>query len=90
MQLNARSQSTRSESFLIPFNSRPVAPLQDHALTLGQEPLGKSPQLPFETDSKLVGLDRFIRCGSTNLPQFLDDFLGRSIQKVLDLYHCVS
>ena len=54
MQFDSHPQGPGAESFLIPFNSRPVAPLQDHALTLGQEPLGKSPQLPFETDSKLV------------------------------------
>jgi len=51
MQFDSHPQSPGSESFLIPFNSRPVAPLQDHALTLGEELLGKSPQLPFETDS---------------------------------------
>src|ERR1039458_9545813 len=54
MQFDFHPQSPGSESFLIPFNSRPMAPLQDHALTLGEELLGKSPQLPFETDSKLV------------------------------------
>ncbi len=54
MQFDSHPQSPGSEPFLIPFNSRPVAPLQDHALTLGEELLGKSPQLPLETDSKLV------------------------------------
>ena len=54
MQFDSHSQGPCSESFLIPFNSRRVAPLQDHTLTLGEEFLGKSPQLPFETEPKLV------------------------------------
>ena len=54
MQFDSHSQCSRPESFLVSFNSRPVAPLQDHALTLGEELLGESPQLPFETDPKLV------------------------------------
>ncbi len=54
MQFDSHPQSSRSESLLVSFNSRPVAPLQDHALTLGEELTGESPQLPFETDSKLV------------------------------------
>ena len=54
MQFDSHPQSSRSESFLIPFNSRPVAPLQNHALTLGEEILGEKPQLAFETDSKFV------------------------------------
>src|SRR5438034_6051528 len=52
VQLDSHPQSSRPESFLIPFNSRPVAPLQDHALALGEEILGKNPQLMFETHSE--------------------------------------
>lgn len=52
MQFDAHPQSSRSESFLIPFNSRPMAPLQNHALALGEEILGKNPQLMFETHSE--------------------------------------
>src|SRR5437773_3667040 len=37
MQFDSHPQSSRPESFLISFNSRPVAPLQDHALALGEE-----------------------------------------------------
>ena len=52
MQFDLRPQGTRSESFLIPFDSRPVAPLQNDALSLGEKILGKNPQLMFETHSK--------------------------------------
>ena len=54
MQFDSHPQSSRPESLLVSFNSRPVAPLQNHALTLGEELTGESPQLPFDTDSKLV------------------------------------
>ena len=52
MQFDSHPQRSRPESFLIPFNSRPVAPLQDHALAMGEEILGKIPQLMFETRSE--------------------------------------
>ena len=52
MQFDSHPQSARPESFLIPFNSRPVAPLQNHALAPGEEIPGKHPQLMFETHSK--------------------------------------
>ncbi len=52
MQFDSHSQSSRPESFLIPLHSRPVAPLQDHALTLGEEIQGKNPQLMLETRSE--------------------------------------
>ena len=52
MQFDSNPQSSRPESFLIPFNSSPVAPLQNHALTPGEEILGKNPQLMFETHSE--------------------------------------
>ena len=54
MQFDSHPQSSRPESFLIPFNSRPVAPLQNHALALGEEVLGKNPQLMFQTHSEFV------------------------------------
>src|SRR5580704_16004708 len=54
MQFHSHPQSSRSQSFLIPFNSRPVTPFQNHVLALGEEILGKSPQLIFKPDSKLV------------------------------------
>src|SRR5205085_11037544 len=54
MQLDAHPRCPGSESFLVPFDSRPVAPFQDHALTVGEELLGESPQLCLEKDSKLV------------------------------------
>src|ERR1700733_6513135 len=49
VQFDTDPQSSRPESFLIPFNSRPVAPLQNHALAPSEEILGKNPQLMFET-----------------------------------------
>ena len=52
VQFDTDPQSSRPESFLIPFNSRPVAPLQNHALALSEEILRKNPQLLFETHSK--------------------------------------
>src|SRR5205085_157198 len=52
MQFDSHPQSSRPESFLIPFNSRPVAPLQNHALALGEEIPGKNPQLMLETRSE--------------------------------------
>src|ERR1039457_2158266 len=52
MQFDSHPQSSRPESFLIPFNSRPVAPLQNHALAAGEEILGKNPQLMFKTHSE--------------------------------------
>ena len=52
MEFDSHSQSPGSESFLIPFDARPVAPLQNHALAQGEEFPRKSPQLLFETDSK--------------------------------------
>jgi hypothetical protein len=52
VQLDSRPQRSRHEPFLIPFNSRPVAPLQNHALALSEEILRKNPQLLFETHSK--------------------------------------
>ena len=52
MQLDSHPQSSRPEPFLIPFTSRPVAPLQNHALALGEEMLGKNPKLMFETNSE--------------------------------------
>ncbi len=54
MQFDSHPQCSRPESFLVSFNSSPVAPLQNHALTLGEQLLGESPQLTFDTDSKLV------------------------------------
>ncbi len=54
MQFDSHAQRSRPESFLVSFNSRPVAPLQNHALTMGEKFLGESPQLSFETDSELV------------------------------------
>src|SRR5438034_11020262 len=52
MQFASPPPRRRPESFLIPFNSRPVAPLQNHALALGEKILGKNPQLMFETHSE--------------------------------------
>ena len=52
MQFDSYAQSSRPESLFIPFNSRPVAPLQNHALASGEEILGKNPQLMFQTRSK--------------------------------------
>ena len=52
MQFDSHPQSSRRVSFLIPFNSCPMAPLQDHAQALGEEILGKNPQLMFETHSE--------------------------------------
>ena len=52
MQFDAHPQSSRPKPFLIPFNPRPVAPLQNHALTLDEEILGMNPQLMFQTHSK--------------------------------------
>ena len=54
MQFDSHPQSSRPESFLIPFNSRPVAPFQNNALALGEEIPGKIPQLLFETHSEFV------------------------------------
>ena len=54
MQFDSHTQSSRPESFLVPFNSGPVAPLQNHALAPGEEILGKNPQLMFETHSEIV------------------------------------
>ena len=54
MQLDSCPQSSRPESFLIPFNSRPVTPLQNHALASGKEIQGKNPQLMFETHSEFL------------------------------------
>src|SRR6266508_2391408 len=54
VQFDSHPQGSRPKPFLIPFSSRPVAPLQDHALALGQEILGKNPQLMFDTHSELV------------------------------------
>ena len=54
MQFDSHPQSARPESFLIPFNSRPVAPLQDHALALREKLEGERPQLRLDTGSKLV------------------------------------
>ncbi len=42
MQFDSNLQSSRPESLLIPFNSSPMAPLQNHALTPGEEILEKS------------------------------------------------
>ncbi len=53
MQFDSHPQCSRPESFLVSFNTSPVAPLQYHALTLGEELLGESPQLTFDTDSEL-------------------------------------
>ena len=53
MQFDSHAQSSRPESFLVPFNSRPVAPLQDHALAPGEEILGKNPQLMLETHPEI-------------------------------------
>ena len=52
VQFDSHPQSPRPESLLVPFNPRPVAPLQNHALAMGEELPGEIPQLPFETDSK--------------------------------------
>ena len=54
MQFDSHPQCSRPESFLVSFNSSPMAPLQNHALTLGEELLSQSPQLTFDTGSKLV------------------------------------
>ena len=52
MQFNFDPQRSRPESFRIPFNPGPVAPLQNHALAATQEIPGKSPQLMFEAHSE--------------------------------------
>ena len=52
MQFDSHPQRSRPESFLIPFNSGPVTPVQNHALALGEEILGENPQLMFETHSE--------------------------------------
>jgi hypothetical protein len=52
MQFDSHPQSSRPKSFLIPFNSRLVASLQNHALAPGEEILGKNPQPMFETHSE--------------------------------------
>jgi hypothetical protein len=54
MQFDTHPQSSRPKSFLVSFNSRPMALFQDHALALGEELLGEIPQLPFESDSIFV------------------------------------
>ena len=54
MQFDSYPQSSRPESFLIPFHSRPVAPFQNHALAPGEEILRKNPQLMFETHSEFL------------------------------------
>jgi hypothetical protein len=54
VQFDSHPQCSRPESFLVSFNSSPVAPFQNYALTSGEEFLGEGPQLPFETDPKLV------------------------------------
>src|SRR5256885_16428172 len=71
MQFDSHPQSSRPESFLVPFNSRPVAPLQNHALAPGEEILGKNPQLMFETHSEFIPHHRCpvespIRCELTS------------------------
>ena len=53
VQFNSHPQSSGGESFLIAFCARPVSPLQNHALTFGEELLGENPQLCFEAVSKL-------------------------------------
>ena len=53
MQFNSHPQSPSSESFLVAFSARPMAPLQNHALALREELLGKRPQLSFNAVSKL-------------------------------------
>ena len=52
MEFDAHPESSGPESFLIPFDAGPVAPLQNDALASGEEIPGKCPQLIFETDSK--------------------------------------
>jgi len=52
MQFDSDPQSSRPESFLISFNSRAVASLQDDALAPSEEILGKNPQLVFDTHSE--------------------------------------
>src|SRR5439155_19515627 len=52
MQFDSDPQSSSSESFLIPFNSRPVPPLQAHALVPGEQIPGQQPQLALETHSE--------------------------------------
>ena len=51
-QLDSNSQRSRPESLLVPFDSRPVAPFQNHPLAAGEEILGKRPQLMFEPHSE--------------------------------------
>ncbi len=53
MQFDSYPQGSRPESFLVSFNSRPVTPLQNYTLTLGEEIPRKNPQLMFETHSEL-------------------------------------
>src|SRR5262249_20051306 len=48
MKLDSHPQGASSESLLVSFSTRPMAPLQDHALTVREELLRKSPQLCFE------------------------------------------
>ena len=54
MKFDSHPQSSSPESLLIPFNSRPVAPLQNHALAPGEEVLGENPQLSFETPPEFL------------------------------------
>ena len=52
VQFDTYPQCPRPESFLIPFDSCPVAPLQDHTLAPLEEILGKNPKLVFEAHSE--------------------------------------
>jgi len=52
MQFDSDTQTSRSEPFLVPFNSGPVAPLQNHALAPGEKILSKNPQLVLKTRSE--------------------------------------
>jgi hypothetical protein len=54
VQLNAYPQITRTEPLLVPFCSKPMAPHQDHALTVGEKVLGEGPEFAFETLPELV------------------------------------
>jgi hypothetical protein len=54
MQFYSHPQGPCPEAFLISFDSGPVAPFQNDALTPGEELLGKCPQLIFEAHPEFV------------------------------------
>src|SRR5690348_12027854 len=54
VQLDPDAQGPGPESLLVAFDARPVAPLQDDALAVGEELLGERPQLRFQEDAEVV------------------------------------